>query len=168
MSTTRPPAKKWRVYGARGLSTDYRSQRAAYDAVASITNAGTKARVWHWEDGSWRLYEQIEPARGGSEMSAKTSYAESVVGVLREHFPDLTSPITAEIVRRAVDRNASDPHASFEVIVDNPSSANWRLKGLSKDPRRVHLACYRMTERDSDVQLMHTVNDALSALEVSQ
>lgn len=61
MTETRAPAKKWRVYGPRGLSTDHRSQRAAYEAVASITNAGTKARVWHWENGSWRRYEDIEP-----------------------------------------------------------------------------------------------------------
>lgn len=61
MSETRAPAKKWRVYGARGINTDYRSQRAAYEAVASIVKSGAKARVWHWENGSWKLYEQIMP-----------------------------------------------------------------------------------------------------------
>ena len=57
------PSKRWRVYGARGLSTDYRSQRAAYEAVATITKLGNTARVHHWEYGVWKLYEIIEPAR---------------------------------------------------------------------------------------------------------
>ena len=54
------PAKPWRVYGARGLSTDHRSQRTAYEAVATITKLGFRARVFHWEAGSWGLYEVIE------------------------------------------------------------------------------------------------------------
>jgi hypothetical protein len=57
----RPPARKWRVYGARGISEDYRSQRAAYDAVKVIVTAGTRARVYHWEDGRWVRYEDVEP-----------------------------------------------------------------------------------------------------------
>ena len=56
------PTKRWRVYGSRGLSTDYRSQRAAYDAVAAITRTGIPAKVYHWEYGLWKLYELIDPA----------------------------------------------------------------------------------------------------------
>ena len=56
----RKPAKPWRVYGARGIGTDYRSQRAAYEAVATLTKMGIRARVWQWESGSWGLYEVIE------------------------------------------------------------------------------------------------------------
>jgi hypothetical protein len=59
--TTGKPAKPWRVYGARGLSTDYRSQRSAYEAVSSLTKAGTRATVYHWEEGRWVRYEVIEP-----------------------------------------------------------------------------------------------------------
>jgi hypothetical protein len=59
--TTRPPSKPWRVYGARGLSADYGSQRAAYDAVASITSAGVTAKVFHWVSGTWVIYEICEP-----------------------------------------------------------------------------------------------------------
>jgi hypothetical protein len=58
----RPPAKKWRVYGARAISVDYRSQRAAYEAVGVVTRAGNAARVHHWQDGSWVLHEHVEPA----------------------------------------------------------------------------------------------------------
>ena len=56
----RKPSKPWRVYGARGLSTDYRGQRGAYDAVSSLTKAGTRATVYHWEEGRWVKYEVIE------------------------------------------------------------------------------------------------------------
>jgi hypothetical protein len=55
----RPPAKSWRVYGARGLSTDYRSQRSAYEAVKTLTGMKVPVRVWHWENDSWRLYEKF-------------------------------------------------------------------------------------------------------------
>ena len=61
MTETRAPAKKWRVYGARGLSEDYRSQRAAYDAVNTINRLGSKATVYHWENGRWVLYERLGP-----------------------------------------------------------------------------------------------------------
>jgi hypothetical protein len=56
----RKPSKPWRVYGDRGISEDYRSQRAAYDAVGMLTRLGHTAKVYQWEDGSWRLYERIE------------------------------------------------------------------------------------------------------------
>jgi hypothetical protein len=102
----------------------------------------------------------------GNVDTTAASYAESVVGVLREHFPDLADPTAAEIIARAVRRQANDPHDAFEVIVDNPRSANWRLRAWREDRRRVHLACYRMTERDQDVQFTRTVNDALAALKV--
>jgi hypothetical protein len=60
MTTTRKPSKPWRVYGTR-LSTDHRSQRAAYDAVATLTRLGVQATVYHFEDGRWVKYEVIEP-----------------------------------------------------------------------------------------------------------
>lgn len=58
----RPPSKRWRVYGARGLSTDHRSERAVYEAAETIVNSGTKATIRHWEDGRWVLYEVLEPS----------------------------------------------------------------------------------------------------------
>ena len=65
------PSKPWRVYGARGISTDHRSQRAAYEQVTAQTRLGVRSKVYHWEDGSWRLYEVIyevgEP--GGTEAA---------------------------------------------------------------------------------------------------
>jgi hypothetical protein len=95
------------------------------------------------------------------------SYAESVVGVLREHFPDLADPMVAAALTTAIKRQVRDPHDAFEFIVDDPVAANWRLKARSDDRRRVHLACYRIrtARRESDVLLTHTVNGALAALD---
>jgi hypothetical protein len=63
---TRGPAKRWRVYGPRGISEDYRSERAAYEAVATIVRLGNWAKVYHWEPspggGSWKLFERIDAA----------------------------------------------------------------------------------------------------------
>jgi hypothetical protein len=56
----RAPYKPWRVYGARGMSTDFRSQRTAYEYVSGLTQKfSTAATVYHWERGSWRLYERV-------------------------------------------------------------------------------------------------------------
>lgn len=66
MSVTRAPSKPWRVYGPRGIPTEHRGQRAAYDAVATITKLGDVARVHHWEGGSWRLYEVVRPVTPAS------------------------------------------------------------------------------------------------------
>jgi hypothetical protein len=96
------------------------------------------------------------------------SYAESVIGVLREHFEDLADPVVAAALTAAIRHQIRDPHVSFEFIVDDPGSANWRLKARSEDRRRVHLACYRMTQRESDAVLTHTVNGALSALDAAE
>ena len=60
MSGTKP--KPWRVDGPADHDDGetYRSESAAYDAVAELTGFGHKATVFHWEHGSWRLYEVIE------------------------------------------------------------------------------------------------------------
>jgi hypothetical protein len=59
--TARPPSKPWRVYGTRSYPDHYRSQRAAYEAVGVITRGGNPAKVYHWESGSWILFERIDP-----------------------------------------------------------------------------------------------------------
>jgi hypothetical protein len=66
VTATRSPSKPWRVYGARGISTDYASKRAAYEAVESIAGTGTRpgisrAKVFHWISGSWVIHDIIEP-----------------------------------------------------------------------------------------------------------
>lgn len=65
MSTprTRAPSKPWRVDPARGAGWGYyfRSQPAAYEKVQKLSAKGETATVYHWEGGSWRLYEHCEP-----------------------------------------------------------------------------------------------------------
>lgn len=64
-ATDKPPSKPWRVTWPSLVnrdphSEDYRSKRAAYDAVESITRI-TTATVYHWVSGVWVLYEIAEP-----------------------------------------------------------------------------------------------------------
>ena len=53
-------------------------------------------------------------------MTETKSYAASVVEVLREHFPDLTDPTTAEAITDLIERHARNPQDPFDVIVDDP------------------------------------------------
>ena len=64
--SARPPSKPWRVTWPSLVDTapnseDYRSKRAAYEAVESVTRMLT-ATVYHWVSGTWVLYEIAEPA----------------------------------------------------------------------------------------------------------
>ena len=104
--------------------------------------------------------------RTAGEQENVSDYAESVIQILHEHFPGLAGDtLSTQIIRQAVARQALSPSDSFEVIVDDPVTANWRLKACRGHHRsEVRLSCHRMTERDADVQLKHIVNDALSAL----
>lgn len=65
------PAKPWSVDGPadHGDGERYRSQAAAYEAVAELTGFGHKATVYHWQDGSWRLYERVEVAPAATEAT---------------------------------------------------------------------------------------------------
>lgn len=94
-------------------------------------------------------------------MTKTEDYAASVVKVLREHFPDLADPTTAEVVTDLVERQVRNPRAGFEVIVDDPISARWRLKPDPRDCNRVRLGCYRLHPREADAELERTVNKAL-------
>jgi len=60
--TTTKPAKPWRVITG-GVTTDYSSERKAYDALNALAAIGTaaigvKVTVHHWENGRWALYER--------------------------------------------------------------------------------------------------------------
>ena len=118
------------------------------------------------DDRAQRINDIMKRARGDDATTA-ASYAEAVVRTLAEHFPGLADPMTAGIIKAAVTDQATSPRDTFEVIVDDPRRADWRLKGRPVDRRRVRLICYRPTERDQDVQLLYAVNDALTALETT-
>ena len=96
-------------------------------------------------------------------------YASSVIEVLRGRFTDLTDPAVEEIIASAVERQTRDPQPTFEVIVDDPRSARWRLKADPRDRRRVRLAYYPVSPPGSPAgnALQQIVNDALRELEVT-
>jgi hypothetical protein len=94
------------------------------------------------------------------------TYAASVVRVLREHGVSwLPTAMDAEIVTKLIEEQQRDPKDSFEVIVDSPHAARWRLKARSDDRTRVRLACFALGRNSTVVEFERTVNDALRALE---
>jgi len=101
-------------------------------------------------------------------MTETPGYAASVVQVLREHFPDLTDPATAEVITNLIKHHVRYPQAPFEVIVDDPVSAKWRLHADNRDRRRVLLYIHRTRHSEADAELSRTVNDALRALKAGQ
>jgi hypothetical protein len=95
-------------------------------------------------------------------------YANAVVDVLREDFPDLCHPDVASLVRKHVylyvraERTARTPQR-LEVILDDPIRAKWRL--VNRDGR-LRVACWRVEVPDADQELADRVNAALNALGV--
>jgi hypothetical protein len=55
---------------------------------------------------------------------------------------------------------------SFEVIVDDPGRANWRLLGTADDRRRVHLHCFVPPPRRDRWKIEETVNSLLDGLQL--
>lgn len=93
------------------------------------------------------------------------TYAARVVQVLAEHFPGLADETTAEVVTDLIDRHGRDPETPFEVIVDDPAAAKWRLHADPQDRSRVLLYIHRTRHSEADADLSRAVNDALRALE---
>lgn len=68
MTTPRkPPTKKWRVYGPRGiipgLGRDLRSEPEAMRAVARWNSSGYAATLQKWDNdkGLWRTVKVFQP-----------------------------------------------------------------------------------------------------------
>lgn len=99
------------------------------------------------------------------KQQQRETYADAVIAVLTftTKFPALDDPVVADIVRQAITRHAETPNPAFEVIIDDPGVANWRLKAHTT-PGRIRLACYR-TERRVDERAMESrVNRDLDRL----
>lgn len=88
-------------------------------------------------------------------------YAEAVMRVLVGSFPELEFGTDRYVVANAVMKQATDPSDMFEVIVDRPSSANWRLKSDREHADRVRMSCYRFTPSDADRAREDRINAAL-------
>lgn len=91
------------------------------------------------------------------------SYATAVMKILSAEFSELASPDTASAVSAAVDRHATHPSASFEVILDS-ASANWRLQADRATAGKVRLACFRPTPSAADHDREQRINDTLGLI----
>jgi hypothetical protein len=99
-------------------------------------------------------------------------YAAAVIGVLLARFPDeLADPDVQDLVRRHVARQWRDPQATFEVIIDHPPAARWRLKPnhVFPGPEQgyVRLANYG-TDTVGRQRTVSAVNAALAAISVAR
>jgi hypothetical protein len=99
-------------------------------------------------------------------------YAAAVLGVLLAQFPaELADPHVQDVVRRHVARQWRDPQATFEVIIDNPVAARWRLKPNHVLPSPgqgfVRLAHYG-ADTIARQRIVSAVNTALALINVGR
>lgn len=98
-------------------------------------------------------------------MKTPQTYARAVVAVLADHFE--LDAVTRSVIVEAVTRQRTRRSRSFEVAVDHPLTAAWRLTPDPCDRSRVVLADFRMPPRDGDLPpdpRLDRVNRALVAL----
>lgn len=91
-------------------------------------------------------------------------YASAVVSVLVTEFSALAEPDTASLVRKVIAQHVAVPTSSFEVILDSPTLANWRLRAHREHPSRVRLACHRLEQTSTDLDQEQRVNAALDRI----
>ena len=106
----------------------------------------------------------IEQDARAQEAANRDPYAIAVVETLAGEFPALRHPLDADIVRKHVYLNAQGGGILGEIIVDNPTSANWRLV---RDPRRegrVKLRCWRPSLTVREHEVLERVTTALRQL----
>ncbi|MGV9310362.1 hypothetical protein ACWDLG_43960 [Nonomuraea sp. NPDC003727] len=86
--------------------------------------------------------------RSDPRATAHASYARQVVQILAAYFDDLTDPTTADIVATSIAAYLAEPVPGWEVILDTPAIANWRLKPDTGN--RIRVACTRLPPRTPD------------------
>lgn len=91
-------------------------------------------------------------------------YAAAVVEVLATDFPELADETTAAMARNAIARHATAPADPFEVIIDSPTLANWRLRPHRERPKRVRIACYRFELSAEDLAKEQRINATLERI----
>lgn len=94
-------------------------------------------------------------------------YAAAVHRVLVAEFPRLADRTLELIVLEQVGRNAELPSNSFELVVDNPTVANWRLvpDHAGPDRWRVQLAWWPQKRVSHAIAARERrVNEALRAI----
>ncbi|MEV4179258.1 hypothetical protein [Nonomuraea sp. NPDC049709] len=85
---------------------------------------------------------------GSPRAADYARYARQVVQRLATHFDDLTDPTTAATVEGSISAYLAAPFDVWEVSLDSPALANWRLK--PDTGHRVRVALTRMPPRTPD------------------
>ena len=95
-----------------------------------------------------------------------TRYATAVYQILAEEFPRLKARTLELHVVEQVGLNAELPLRWFELIVDEPTVANWRLvpDHLSEDRWRVQIACRKPRPSHANAAREQRINEALRAI----
>lgn len=90
---------------------------------------------------------------------AAQRYAAAVIGVLVD--ASLIKRELKPFVLEQVARQAEAPMASFELVVSDLPSANWRLMPNLDDRQRVCIGCFKLHPTRRDDALEDSVNRAL-------
>jgi len=99
---------------------------------------------------------------------AAQRYAAAVHRILVEEFPRLADRTLELIVLEQVGRNAELQWRGFELIVDEPTTASWKLvpDHLGEDRWRVQLACCKPRPSRANAAREQRVNAALRAIKL--
>ena len=95
-------------------------------------------------------------------------YAAAVHRVVADEFPRLDTETLRRIVVENVARQAEAPMRSFELIVDEPVVANWKLvPDHTGDNRwRVQILCCKQRPSHANAAREQRINAALRAIKV--
>lgn len=104
------------------------------------------------------------PGAGHPPKGVLGAYAQAVLEVLTPRFPDLTNPITAEVIGDAIQQHHTTPSVVFEALLT--STGSWRLRA-HRDIGRVRLGCWKEPGRETeqDRQREESINAQLDALQ---
>lgn len=131
--------------------------------ATSRTTLGTLRSMLTDHEALTIVAEDDAPGTGiiATVNGQEADYAFAVLDILASEFPNL--PTGATIVD-AINRHATTPDR-FELIVDHPTLANWRLCEDPDNPGRVRLACCKPPNQTSaaDMQRERRINNRLSS-----
>lgn len=96
-------------------------------------------------------------------------YAAAVHRILAEEFPHVGGKTLARLIVENVARQAEMPLRSFELIVDEPTLANWRLvpEQTGPDRWRVQVICCKPRPSHANAAREQRINTALRAIELA-
>lgn len=95
---------------------------------------------------------------------AAGKYAAQVDAVLARMMPSAYAMGDRPVIVDLIAQHARNPKPAFELIVDDPTSARWRLVANRRRAGTVMLVCHRATVSAADRTTELTVNEALVEL----